>query len=219
MRRDFLVPLIVCALQPSTLLALGEPHEPIVLPSEPVAEDPANLSERITEDPTNTELYMKRGRALALLGDPLAAADDFEQVISIAPTPDAYLERAQTLVAADNVQIEDALFGLDEGLSALGPVVALTELAIELELKQRNYDAALMRLAEVAAITPRQDPWLTRSAEILEQAGRLEEAQTAYQDALAALETLPSHRRNTRASIVIENRIRTALDRLSTATR
>ena len=91
--------------------------------------------------------------------------------------------------------------------------------AIELEVKQQNYDAALMRLAEVAAITPRQDPWLTRSAEILEQAGRLDEAQTTYEDALAALETLPSHRRNTRASIMIEDRIRTAFDRLSTATR
>ncbi|MGH8611664.1 MAG: tetratricopeptide repeat protein [Gammaproteobacteria bacterium] len=219
MRIHFLVPLIVCALQPSTLLALSESHEPIAFPSEPVAEDPENLSERIAGDPANPELYMKRGRALALLGDTLAAADDFEQVIAIAPTPDAYLERAQTLVAADDGQIEDALFGLDEGLSVLGPVVALTELAIELELKQGNYDAALMRLVEVAANTPRRDPWLTRSAEILEQAGRLDEAQMTYQDALAALETLPSHRRNTRASIMIEDRIHTALDRLSTATR
>lgn len=207
-RAAWLMGLIVCALQPSTLLAHSELDEPIAL-----------LSERIAEDPANAELYMRRGRGLALLGDTLAAAEDFTQAIAIAPIPDAYLERAQALVAADDVHIEDALVGLDEGLSALGPVVALTELAIELELKHENYDAALMRLAEIAAVARRQDPWLTRSAEILEQAGRLDEAQATYEDALATVETLPSHRRNTRASMVIEDRIRTALDRLSTATR
>jgi len=220
MKSTFLISLAFCALHPSMLLALDEPNEPLALPSERIAEDPENLSERIAEDPTNPELYMKRGRALALRGDTLAAEGDFEQAIAIAPTPDAYLERAQTLVAADDGQIENALFGLDEALSAFGPVVPLTELAIELEMKQRNYDAALMRLADIAAITPgRQDVWLTRSAEILEQAGRLDEAQITYEDALAALDTLPSHRRNARASVEIEDRIRSALDRLSAGIR
>lgn len=219
MKTTLLISLIFCALHPSTLLALDEPNEPVAPLSERVAEDPENLSERIAEDPTNPELYMKRGRALALLGDTLAAEEDFEQAIAIAPTPDAYLDRAQTLVAADDGQIENALFGLDEALSVFGPVVSLTELAVELELKLGNYDAALMRLAEIAATTPRQDPWLTRSAEVLEQAGRLDEAQMSYEDALAALDTLPSHRRNARASVEMEDRIRSALDRLSTAIR
>ncbi len=219
MKSTFLISLAFCALHPSTLLALDEPNEPVAPPSEHIAEDPENLSERIAGDPTNPELYMKRGRVLALRGDTLAAEVDFEQAIAIAPTPDAYLERAQTLVAADDGQIENALSGLDEALSAFGPVVPLTELAIELELKQGNYDAALMRLADIAAITPRQDVWLARSAEILEQAGRLDEAQMAYEDALAALDILPSHRRNTRASMATEDRIRASLDRLSTEIR
>jgi hypothetical protein len=72
-----------------------------------------------------------------------------------------------------------------------------------------------MRLDEIAATTARQDTWLAQRAEILEQAGHLDEARKAYEDTLAALDTLPRHRRNTRASAALEDRVHAALDRLS----
>ena len=98
-------------MHPSTLPALGEPHEPIALPSEPVAEDPANLSERVSG-----YRHANASRRIATI------------------TEDR--NDAQALLAADHGQAEDVLFCLDEALSALGPAVALTERAIGLELKQ-----------------------------------------------------------------------------------
>jgi len=170
-------------------------------------------------EPRHGEALMTRARVLAALGDAQAAVADFTQVIAIEATPDAYLERAQALVAADDGQIEEALRGLDESRDTLGPLVTLAQLAIELELKRAHYDAALMRLDEIAATTARQDTWLAQRAEILEQAGDLNEARKVYGDTLAALDTLPRHRRNTRASAALEDRVHAALDRLSMAIR
>lgn len=57
----------------------------------------------------------------------------------------------------------------------------------------------------------RQETWLVRQAQILRQAGREEEAQKNYQDALAVLDRLPTAHRGTRATLELETRIRRAL--------
>lgn len=271
-----LIWLIVCAIQPLTLLAHGELYESIVTLSKRLVQEPENaelyvrrsnlyrehrswraaqedferaaqldpelyavdllrgltwfeagrpalakpaLDRFLAREPQHGEALMTRARVLAALSDAQAAAADFTQVIAIEPTPDAYLERAQALVAADDGQIEEALRDLDESHDTLGPLVTLAQLAIELEFKRAHYNAALTRLDEIAATTARQDTWLAQRAEILEQAGHLDEARKAYEDALAALDTLPRHRRNTRASAALEDRVHAALARLSTAIR
>jgi Flp pilus assembly protein TadD len=60
----------------------------------------------------------------------------------------------------------------------------------------------------------RPEAWLARRGEILEQGGRAEDARTAYGKALAALEALSPRYRNTRATLELEARLRSTLDRL-----
>lgn len=177
----------------------------------------AALDSFLANHPHHPEALMTRARALARLGDYLAAAGDYTQVIVLRRTPDAYLERAQVLQTAGDSHLEEALRGLNEGLSVLGPLVALEQFAIEIELKRSDYDAALARLDRIAATMDRHESWLTQRGEILTQTGHLVEARQAFAQALAALDILPAHRRNNRAAKALEDRARTGLEQLNTA--
>jgi len=167
--------------------------------------------------PNHADALVARARVLVTLGDRLAAAMDFTRAINqlSKPRPEYYLERAETLAAEGYERRDEALRGLDEGMVKLGPLVTLQLLAIDLELKKNRYDAALARLDQIAAAASRTETWLARRGEILEQAGRPDEAREAITAALAAIETLPSHRRKTKAMEELEARARSALERLS----
>ena len=95
----------------------------------------------------------------------------------------------------------------------LGPIVALQLFAIEIELAGKRYDAALARLETLAAQSPRKEAWLAHRGDILEQAGRAPEARLAYEQALAAIESLPARHRTTGATAKLEAEIRAALAR------
>ena len=126
------------------------------------------------------------------------------------PEPELYLERAQVL-GEDKRYVHEALRGLDEGIKRLGPLVTLELAAIEIELRRKNYDAALTRLDLIAAQSERKEMWLVRRGEILKAAGRNEEAHVAFNAALVAIESLPSARRQSRAITALELRARSAL--------
>lgn len=162
--------------------------------------------------PNHVEGFITRARVLARMGIPVQAAQDFTQALTLAPTPEPelYLERAQVL-AEDERYIEDALRGLDEGIGRLGPLVTLQLLAIDLESRRKNYDAALTRLDLIAAQSERKEMWLVRRGEILRNAGRIEEARATFKAALTAIESLPPDRRQNRAVTALELRARSGL--------
>jgi predicted Zn-dependent protease len=94
---------------------------------------------------------------------------------------------------------EAALAVLDQGLAKLGVLTGLHHKAIEIELKLGRPDAALQR---IDALTARFRPSVElslRRADILENAGRLQEAATACNDALALLDALPAKRKQSEA--------------------
>ena len=163
--------------------------------------------------PGDAEARMLRARILARLSRGVEAAREFTQAIEqiAEPQPEHYIERAQALVRSGPQHRDEALRGLDEGIRRFGPLVTLELPAIDLELKSKNYDAALRRLEAIAAQSPRQETWLARRGEILLQAGRPAEARVAFQAALEAVESLPSGRRWTPATVKLEARVRTAL--------
>ena len=166
--------------------------------------------------PDHADALIARARVLVRLGDRIGAAMDFTGAIAqpSKPRPEYYLERAEALAAEGYESLDEALRGLDEGMVKLGPLVTLQLLTIDLELKKNRYDAALARLDQIAAAASRKETWLARRGEILEQAGRSDEAREAMSAALAASETLPSHRRKTKAMEELEARARSALERL-----
>jgi predicted Zn-dependent protease len=162
----------------------------------------------------HVEGFIARARTLVKLEKPLEAARDFTTAIRYAPAgrPELYIERAQALASAGDKHYAEALRGLDEGIERLGPLVTIQLHAIDLELKRKQFDAALARLEKIAAQSPRKETWLARRGEILLQAGRPEEARAAYEQALKALDSLPPGRRNVPAMSELERRIKAALE-------
>jgi predicted negative regulator of RcsB-dependent stress response len=104
--------------------------------------------------------------------------------------------------------------GLDDGIKKLGPLVTLELCAVDIEVKDKQYDAALARLDLLAAKSPRKESWLARRGDILLQAGKTEEARKAFQTALDAMETLPPARRNVPAMLELQTRLREQLAKL-----
>jgi len=115
------------------------------------------------------------------------------------------------VLGADEQRIDEALRGLEEGISKLGPVVTLQLAAIDLELRRKNFDGALVRLDQIAAQSQRKESWLVRRGEILKLAGRDEEARAAFNAALNAIESLPPAHRQSRSVSALELRARSAL--------
>ena len=170
------------------------------------------LDRFLRRQPRHVEGLTTRGRVLARMGARFEAANDFTEAIALAPNPEPelYLERAQIL-AGDERYIQEALRGLDEGIKQLGPLVTLELAAIDLELRQGNYDAALTRLDAITNQSERKEAWLVRRGEILKAAGRKEDARKAFSDAIEAIESLPPERRQSRAITALQLRARSAL--------
>jgi predicted negative regulator of RcsB-dependent stress response len=64
--------------------------------------------------------------------------------------------------------------------------------ALELELGQKNNDAALARLDTIIERAARKESWLARRGDILLTSGRPAEAQKSFESSLAAIKLLPS---------------------------
>ena len=171
------------------------------------------LDRFLSRQPAHYEGLITRARVLVKLGARSDAAKDFTQALSLAsiPEPELYLERAN-VVAAGEAQLPDALSGLDEGINKLGPLVTLQLVAIDLELRRKNYDGALVRLDQITAQSQRKEAWLVRRGEILKLAGRDAEARAAFNAALTAIESLPPAHRQSRSVSALELRARSALN-------
>lgn len=168
--------------------------------------------------PDDSEGRLELARVLVKLGSTNAADDEYARAIALAPrlSPDLYFERARFLRAAG--RLPAAIRALDDGITRLGPLVSLEELAIDLELSRKNYDGALARLDRTFA-TPngRQETLLARRGEILAAAGRPVEARETFRQAQRSIEGLPPRLRQTRAIQKLEERVRRSLERLRVA--
>ena len=169
------------------------------------------LNKYLATNPEDPEAYTTRARALRKVSQFKPAAEDYTIAIETTriPSPELYIERAECFRGLG--RLEEALRGLDEGIRKFGPLVTFELPAIDLEVALKRYDAALARIDRVSARWQRKETWLVRRAEVLKQAGREAESKKSYADALAALDRLPPAHRNTRASLDLEARIRTAL--------
>jgi predicted Zn-dependent protease len=165
--------------------------------------------------PDHAEGRLALARCLGKLGRGTEAAVEYTRAATLfsRPSPDVYLERARVLAAAGRT--EEAIRGLDEAIARLGPLVALEETAIELELRRRSWDAALARVDRVAAASQRRESWMVRRAEILLAAGRDREAREAYVAARTAIDSLPPRLRRTRAMERLDRKVRSSLEHSS----
>lgn len=174
------------------------------------------LDRFLTRQTNHVEALITRARTLTKLERRVDAARDYDRAIhgTRESRPELYYERAQALGAEGGSYIKEAITGLDEGIKKLGPLVTLQLCAIDIEIKRKRYDAALERIDSIAAKTPRKETWLARRGEILIDAGRKDEARTAFQSALAAMDTLPPARRNVPAMLELQKRLQEQLANL-----
>jgi len=172
------------------------------------------LDRFLAKDPDHPDARLHRARALVKVGERRAAVEDYTRALAKhpEPRPEHYIERAQALAAEGPARFDEAIRGIDEGLKRLGPGVTLRLQAVELEVAAKRFDAALARLDEARRGAARPETWLVRRAEILKQAGRAKEAREAFSAALAAIESLPATRRQTRSTAELERRVRAALE-------
>lgn len=175
------------------------------------------LDRFLTNHANHVDALIARARAQSKLGFRSASAQDYSRAVQLSPQsqPELYIERAQALLGGTSsaspqnaAYANEALQGLDEGIKKLGPLVTLQLAAIDIEVGQKRYDAALERVDAASAASPRKETWLVRKGEILKEAGRPTEARAAFQAALQAIETLPPARRNVPAMAALEKRIR-----------
>lgn len=149
------------------------------------------------------------GRALVKSGRPAEGAAELAMVLERSPDPDLALERAAALV--ESKQSDAAVRGLDAMMQRLGAIVTLQLGAIEIETNAGRYDAALQRIDAVAQTSIRKETWLARRGDVLVKAGRLADAQRAYEAALTAIATLSPARRRTRAVTELERTLQQQL--------
>jgi tetratricopeptide (TPR) repeat protein len=168
--------------------------------------------------PNHGEGRLALARCLAKLGRRTEAAAEYTYAISLLsqPNPDVYVERARVLAAAGRTG--EAIRGLDEGLERLGPLVALYDVAIELEVERKNWDDALARLERIAGSSARRETWLARRGEILAAAGRPAEARESFEAAQQSIEALSPRLRGTRAMSRLEEKVRHCLAALKEKT-
>lgn len=138
----------------------------------------APLTAVVTAQPGRAAGRLALADALALAGDPAAAAEQHLAALELSarPAPGQWLDTARLLASAGRP--DEARAVLERGLAAVGPVASLIEELVWLEA-----DVELERaLARLAAL-PRSAAWLQLRGAVLEEAGRTEAAARAYADA------------------------------------
>jgi tetratricopeptide (TPR) repeat protein len=176
----------------------------------------SGMDRLLPKHPEYPEGWLIRARARTRLGNHAGAATDYSEIVKRVdrPEPDIFLERAAALTAAGSDHFEDALRGLEEGLTKLGPVITLDLAALDLELKLERTEEALRRIDRLAAGSKRQETWLNRRGEILAQVGRTDEARAAFGKALEAIAALPQHIQTTQATTELRKGITASIAKL-----
>lgn len=172
-------------------------------------------------DDARVQGLILRARILWQLNKVNQSYADYSQAILLSPQIDAplYIERAELLIDhADQKNgakyLALALTGLDEGGSRLGWLMSFAITSIDINLKQKNYDAALERIDTILTKISRKERWLVRRAEVLEQSGRFKEAKISYLSALSAIKKLSDRHSKLPAVITLKQKAITHVSQL-----
>lgn len=161
------------------------------------------------------QAYMLAGRPAAavphysrvIAGTAAEGAADFSQS---GVRPELFLERARAQRGA-GTSVTEILAGIDVGIARFGPLPVLQRFAAELELERGEVDAAVNRIAAIAARAERQERWLFQQGELFLRAGRTNEARGKFLAARSALERLPEKLRRAWIATELRQQIDTRL--------
>lgn len=142
------------------------------------------------------------------LNDIDAALESFDHSIryAIMPTPELFFERARLLEKQPR-RSGELLQGIDEGIQRLGPLVSLLQYAIEIDQQRGNHASALARVDALPEPIRQQPRWLLRRSVLLNESGRVLEAEVFNRMAMRAIEKLPAQRQETDAYVALRSEI------------
>ena len=109
-----------------------------------------------------------------------------------APRPEHVIERHSALLARGKPA--EAVRALDEGIARLGPLPSLALPAVDLEIGLQRWDSALARLDALLRQAPNNAAWMARRADVLERAGRFDEARAERARALQQIDARSPNR-------------------------
>ena len=171
----------------------------------------AALDRQLASHPENPLPWLLRARAERHLGQDKASLADFREALKRASSPDPDLiQEVADALATGGYQGEAAQV-LAAGIEKLGKIPSLVLRAIDLEIANKNFDAALRRVTEMQKDAPRPEPWMARRATILAQAGRIDESRAAWKALSDHLASLPAPERTSRAMTQFADEARQAL--------
>lgn len=171
------------------------------------------LDRFIAAHPGNPQALLLRARAFERLGKNEPCLDDYRAALAADehPEPDLFCEAAVALAFRGHE--DEALRVLDAGMAKLGTIPSLALKAMEMEVSQKHYDAALVRLDALQKASPRPEPWMAKRAALLEQAGRHDESRTAWESLASHLATLPNTERRSHAMSALAEQAQHALQK------
>lgn len=139
--------------------------------------------------PDEPTALILRARVRASSANPVGAVADLSRAIEVIPEPrpELYLERA-----ALQTDPKEALRGIISGIERIGPAVPLMERALTLETQLGQVDDALRRLETMTSSSSRKEFGWKRRGDLLNAAGRTDDARNAYHQARAALASQPA---------------------------
>lgn len=168
--------------------------------------------------PADPEAWFVHGEVLAALGETRLALADYAEGFRRAAEANAdQVERWTRLLSAlPQTDAGEILTIVDEALARLGPMPALVDYAIALEVTRQNYDGALARIEQARQKGRWAGTLLARRGDVLVQAGRRAEAVASYRAALEAIEKLSERNRTTALVQKVAREARDAIERLGT---
>jgi predicted Zn-dependent protease len=173
------------------------------------------LDRYLARFPDHASARLTRARALAVVGRNAQSAADYAIALERLPQtePDHYLEQHRVQQSA-GLSWETQLASLEKGLRRLGSVPSLEDAALDVEVRAKQWDAALARLDRQASAAARKERWLYRRGLVLVQADRKEQASDAFHASLDAIDRLPPALRTPRATTLLAEQVHQELARL-----
>lgn len=173
------------------------------------------LQEFISRSPNNPRGYVALAKVFTQQQQHLNAAQAYEFAIENqpTPTPDLYLARAQAYMYAGEPYLSQALAGLEEGITSIGPLITFQKLAIEVELAQGNHQNAIDRVDGILRNVDRKETWLVKKAKVLASIGQNEKANQQFLLAEHAIASLPKRTRTSPAIQALRATVHANLNR------
>jgi len=178
------------------------------------ADADAALTRYLGDGAGNAVALAERGRIRARRGDFEGALADYSAALALEGQVELFLLRGG---AQEKLKrLAEAAAGYREGLTQFPGDAALQEALVRVEVERRNFDAALVVVADALARSPQRTRWLLRQGDILELAGRRDEATEARLAALAEIDRVLATRQSA-IQLVIRAEVFLALGRLDEA--